>query len=136
MKIKIPERLLKIINPREEKEEISIMSEIEKCGVLIGERKGEEMLVKDIIEVENDAGSRFYFELKAEKLYKASIEARKRGMEIIAVFHTHPGGSGRLSSRDVEGLKNSGIPWVIVGLEGARAYFYDKGIKEIDLEFY
>jgi len=136
MKIKIPLRLREMINLRDEREEVSMKIEMERCGVLIGEKRGEEVVVREIVEFENEAESPFFFEIKPETLYDAWLRAKRSGMEVVAIFHTHPTGIGKISSRDVESLKNSGIPWVIVGMDGIKAYLYDQGVKEIDVEFF
>ncbi len=135
MKIKIPLKLREMINLRDEREEVSMKVEVERCGVLIGEKRGKDVIVREVVEFENEARSPFFFEIKPETLYDAWLRAKRNGMEVVAIFHTHPTGIGKISSRDVESLKNTGIPWVIVGMDGIKAYLYDEGVKEIDVEF-
>jgi|Deesub1362A_J573_1020465.scaffolds.fasta_scaffold00067_64 proteasome lid subunit RPN8/RPN11 len=134
MKIRIPASLRGFVPIRDEKEEISMLHTHERCGVLIGTRVDDVITVKEVVEIENIAESPFLFEMSPEGLYKAWMDAEKKGMDVVAVFHTHPTGNARPSAFDLEGLKQTGMPWVIVGIDGIKAFIYRNGIEELEVE--
>ncbi len=134
MKIYIPKELKEFITIQEERDEASLQKVSERCGVLIGLKKDESLFVKEIVEVKNRAKNPNFFEMDAEELYKAWIHAEKRGMDIVAVFHTHPLGVAKPSRYDINGLRDSGMVWVIIGIDGVRAYIYRGELKEIEVE--
>lgn len=39
--------------------------------------------------------------------------------ELIAVFHSHPLGAAAPSLADINGQRASGLPWIILGADGA-----------------
>lgn len=134
MKIRIPATLRQFVPIRDEKEEVSILQSHERCGVLIGIRENDVITVKEVVEIENIADSPFLFEMSPEGLYRAWMDAERKGMDVVAVFHTHPTGNARPSAFDLEGLKQTGLPWVIVGIDGIKAFIYRNGIEEVDVE--
>jgi len=134
MKIRVPASLREFVPVRDEKEEVSMLQTHERCGVLIGIREDDVITVKEIVEIENIAESPFLFEMSPEGLYKAWMDAERKGMDVVAVFHTHPAGNARPSAFDLEGLKQTGLPWVIVGIDGIKAFIYRSGIEEVEIE--
>ena len=134
MRIRIPASLRQFVPIRDEKEEVSMLQSYERCGVLIGIREDDVITVKEVVEIENIADSPFLFEMSPEGLYKAWMDAEKKGMDVVAVFHTHPTGNARPSAFDLEGLKQTGLPWVIVGIDGIKAFIYRDGVEEVEVE--
>ena len=65
----------------------------EGAGFLLGEEQGEERRVQAILPVpnarEDGARGRRYL-IKPKDMYLADLEAEKRGLEIIGIFHSHP----------------------------------------------
>ncbi len=92
------------------------------------------MIVRDIREIRNTSTSPHLFEMDVEELYKAWMDAEKIGLEVVAIFHTHPLGIAKPSKYDISGLKQTGMIWVIIGLDGIKAYIYEKELKEIDVQ--
>ena len=134
MKIIIPEEIRNFIAPRDEKEEVSVICDAERCGVLLGCREGNRIIVREIVETRNSSNRPTEFEIDPNELYKIWLEAEKKGLEIVAVFHTHPFGLAVPSGRDIEGLKQTKMIWVIVGIDGVRAYIYRDKVEEIEVE--
>lgn len=81
----------------------------ECCGAMLGMIDGAEKTVKVSIELENafDGEQRERYELRPEDLLQADREARRQGMDLIGIFHSHPDCDAYFSETD---LKNS-CPW-------------------------
>lgn len=81
----------------------------ECCGAMIGVIDGDEKTVRLAIPMENafTGPQAARYELRPEDLMQADREARKAGMDLIGVFHSHPDCDAYFSETD---LKNS-CPW-------------------------
>lgn len=102
--------------------------------MLIGETKEDKIIVEEFRRVENIAKSPFLFEISPYDLYSAYMDAQKRGKEVVGVLHSHPHGSPNPSPLDVKGIKETELPWLIVGSE-LKAFSYDnKSNKIIELK--
>lgn len=84
----------------------------EACGILAGK----DNLATVIYKIENiEASSVSYFMEPVGQL-KAMKDIRNRGLEMIAIFHSHPFGSAYPSGKDIE-LVFYDVFYVIVGFE-------------------
>jgi proteasome lid subunit RPN8/RPN11 len=54
------------------------------------------------------------FEIPDAELRRTRAWANDRGLEVVAIFHSHPSGDLRLSAADRAGLEYSEWPWVVV----------------------
>ncbi len=81
----------------------------ECCGAMLGVSENGEKIVTAAIELDNtfEGGQRDRYELRPEDLLNADREARKRGIDVIGIFHSHPDCDAYFSATD---LKNS-CPW-------------------------
>ncbi len=81
----------------------------ECCGAMIGSIDGGEKTVKVAVAIENafEGSQAARYELRPEDLLKADKEARRLGMDLIGIFHSHPDCDAYFSETD---LKNS-CPW-------------------------
>ena len=81
----------------------------ECCGAMLGHVQNDRKLVTEAVPLENayagEQGERY--ELLPDDLLKADDEARKRGLDLIGIFHSHPDCDAYFSETD---LKNS-CPW-------------------------
>jgi proteasome lid subunit RPN8/RPN11 len=81
----------------------------ECCGAMLGTIDDGNKTVKVAVELENAyqgaKGSRY--ELRPEDLLQADRAARRQGMDLIGIFHSHPDADAYFSATD---LKNS-CPW-------------------------
>lgn len=48
--------------------------------------------------------------------------AENLGLEVVAMFHTHPAGDPVPSARDVEGMRLWPMPWIVASPRGTRAW--------------
>jgi len=93
----------------------------ECCGAMLGEVDGEVKTVRSAVPIENSfEGPRAErYELRPEDLLNADREARRQGMDLIGIFHSHPDCDAYFSETD---LKNS-CPWysfVVLSIRGGR----------------
>ncbi len=81
----------------------------ECCGAMLGSIDGAEKRVAVALALENaSAGSqRARYELRPEDLLNADREARRRNMDLVGIYHSHPDCGAYFSETD---LKNS-CPW-------------------------
>ena len=90
----------------------------ECCGAMLGSIDGPEKRVAVALALENaSAGSqRARYELRPEDLLNADREARRREMDLVGIYHSHPDCGAYFSETD---LQNS-CPWysfVILSIE-------------------
>lgn len=81
----------------------------ECCGAMLGAIDGDSKTVKVAIPLVNayEGSQADRYELRPEDLLAADREARKHGMDLIGIFHSHPDCDAYFSETD---LKNS-CPW-------------------------
>lgn len=93
----------------------------ECCGAMLGRNDGEAKHVTAALPLDNvHAGPQMTrYELRPEDLLRAEKEARGRGLDLIGIFHSHPGHDAYFSETD---LKNS-CPWysfVVISVKDGR----------------
>jgi proteasome lid subunit RPN8/RPN11 len=81
----------------------------ECCGAMLGPIDGDEKTVRVALPLENayDGAQRERYELRPEDLLFAEREARKNGMDLIGIFHSHPDCDAYFSKTDLE----NSCPW-------------------------
>jgi len=81
----------------------------ECCGAMLGKIDGDEKDVLIAMRLQNSsAGSQAArYELRPEDLLAADQEARRQGLDLIGIYHSHPDCGAYFSETD---LKNS-CPW-------------------------
>ncbi|MBI3280192.1 MAG: M67 family metallopeptidase [Acidobacteria bacterium] len=81
----------------------------ECCGAMLGAQDGELRVVTRAVPLENafQGEQSARYELRSEDLLRADAEARRLGMDLIGIFHSHPDCDAYFSATD---LKNS-CPW-------------------------
>ena len=103
----------------------------ECCGAMLGATENGRKIVRVGVPLENAFGGSqtARYELRNEDLLAADTEARKRGLELIGIYHSHPDCDAYFSETD---LKNS-CPWysfVVISIKGgafdhARSFLPD-----------
>ncbi len=81
----------------------------ECCGAMLGSADDESKIVRIAMMLENvsEGPQAARYELRPEDLLKADREARKQGMDLVGIYHSHPDCGAYFSETD---LKNS-CPW-------------------------
>ena len=86
----------------------------ESCGLLVGKKGGDFIL--EAISAPNLSPGPDQFLIDPEFHLKTQRELRERGLVIIGVYHSHPGGESNPSARDRAGPNNPGFYWLITGV--------------------
>lgn len=91
----------------------------EACGLLLG-RDGR---VLRVVTATNDRPSPTSFEVRPEDVYRAMCAAPGQGEDLVAIYHSHPGGEPVPSREDIGRAAYPGAAYVIVALgeSGDRA---------------
>ncbi len=76
----------------------------ECCGVLLGKVDGDEKVVRDFLEIENEREDQRQrrFLITPEAYQEADKQARKLGLEILGFYHSHPDHPAQPSQYDLE----------------------------------
>jgi proteasome lid subunit RPN8/RPN11 len=81
----------------------------ECCGAMLGSIDGDHKSVRVAVALENafsgQQGARY--ELRHEDLLRADAEARRQGMDLVGIFHSHPDCDAYFSKTDLE----NSCPW-------------------------
>jgi proteasome lid subunit RPN8/RPN11 len=86
----------------------------ECCGVLLGSNDNGRLDVRWVLTTLNAATMVGGFSIPDHEIRRVRLLAAQCGEPIIALFHSHPGGSTELSESDRRALAYSEWPWVIV----------------------
>jgi proteasome lid subunit RPN8/RPN11 len=113
----------------------------ECCGLLVGERHGDALVVTRIVAAANVAvRPESRFEVDPATLFKAHRSAREAGQTVIGHYHSHPPGRAAVPSpRDRARAYADGELWLIVpahaeGAGAARAHLFEGGdFREIEI---
>ena len=99
--------------PREIWEEmarsIAEQAPIEACGLLAG-LKGE---VKQVYPIRNVMQSPARFKMDAQEQLKAFVDLETRGLELLAIYHSHPKGPTAPSETDIREFAYPGVAYLI-----------------------
>jgi len=81
----------------------------ECCGAMLGSSDGDTKSVKVAVPLENafEGSQAARYDIRPEDLLAADREARRQGLDLIGIFHSHPDCDAYFSETD---LKNS-CPW-------------------------
>ncbi len=84
----------------------------EACGILAGKGR----VVKHVYPMTNTEKSSVSYFMDPKEQLKVMKDMRKRGMEMVGIYHSHPFTSAYPSSRDIE-LAFYPVSYVIISLE-------------------
>jgi [CysO sulfur-carrier protein]-S-L-cysteine hydrolase len=103
----------------------------ESCAFLLGYNDK----VKEILEVRNSDESPVTFRIKSTDLLHTYYLAESKGMQVIAIFHSHPTKPWP-SSTDVKFMEINPVVWVIYSTTDGqlKAFIYDDDlVKEVHI---
>ena len=89
----------------------------ESCALLIGSETEEGWNVKEIFLTENMDDSKINFTISPEEELKVDTIARKKDMEIVCIFHSHPDSDAIPSGTDKKFMSVNPFPWIIYSCE-------------------
>ena len=109
----------------------------EACG-LVGGING---VSKGVYGVENELNSPERFRMEAHELVQALLNIEANGLDLVAIYHSHPSGPSRPSQTDIDEFAYPGVPYLIWHLQdgewSCRAFRIEAGVfSEIDLSIY
>ncbi|MFB6491429.1 MAG: Mov34/MPN/PAD-1 family protein [Thermoproteus sp. AZ2] len=102
-----------------------------ECAALLFGRGGD-VLKWRWAEAEAD---KYSFRIGAEEVYRAVTDAEAEGLELIAIFHSHPVGS-RPSSVDAKYMRLWPVAWIIMDASTGEARAWrlgPQGLEEIPI---
>jgi proteasome lid subunit RPN8/RPN11 len=89
----------------------------EVCGLLGGVFHGEVAAVHQVAPIPNvAAGARRRFEMEGPAMVRAVFCFQRAGMEVVAVYHSHPGGTAEPSAADIAEAAWPDALYLIVGM--------------------
>jgi proteasome lid subunit RPN8/RPN11 len=92
----------------------------ETCGLLLGRSSGGFTRVEQLLEARNVAPDRRrHFEMAAEDILQAELEAEKAGLDVVGVWHSHPDHPAVPSETD-RAVAWTGYSYVITRVNGGR----------------
>src|ERR1035437_4137669 len=105
----------------------------ECCGAMLGAIDGGRKLVREALPLENafEGVQATRYQLRPEDLLEADAAARRRGMELNGIYHSHPDCDAYFSETD---LKNS-CPWysfVILSIKNGQFDHANSFIPDLD----
>src|SRR5262245_31292004 len=74
----------------------------ECCGLLAGERKDGEGQVRRLFRLVNSLTSPVEYESEPESMFRAMRAIDAEGLEVVAVYHSHPTSASVPSRKDLE----------------------------------
>ncbi len=90
----------------------------ECCGLLIGRREGEALVVDAVAESENLSGRPHdSFEIDMRLRLRLQKELRGTGREVVGHYHSHPDAPAEPSRRDIEQAWEQDMVWLIQGID-------------------
>ncbi|OGW41286.1 MAG: hypothetical protein A2Y97_06675 [Nitrospirae bacterium RBG_13_39_12] len=106
----------------------------EACGILAG-RKG---VIQNIYKMTNIERSNVSYMMDSREQFKAMKEMREQGLEISAIYHSHPNSDAYPSPKDVNLAFYEDSLYVIVSLSHeepvVKAFeIKDKEVKEVEI---
>jgi proteasome lid subunit RPN8/RPN11 len=91
----------------------------ECCGFLLGASRGGRHVARRVVATSNPVAAPGGFAIPDHELRRVRRVAADAGLDILAVYHSHPSGSLELSERDREALAHSEWPWIVVAPDPA-----------------
>jgi len=107
----------------------------EAVAFMLGKRGKDSFMAEEIVKVRNASHSSVEFSVDPEELLSVYKKSEKLNLQIVCIFHTHPG-SATPSMKDAVFMKLNPVPWLIASsLTGElKAFIYiDDDISEIEM---
>ncbi len=89
---------------------------IEACGILAG-KDGE---VEKLYKMTNADQSNDHFMMEPKEQFKVAKDIRSAGLEMLAIYHSHPESPARPSTEDIRLAVTPDVVYVIVSLQNTE----------------
>jgi proteasome lid subunit RPN8/RPN11 len=88
---------------------------IEACGILAGSNSRAEKVYK----MTNADKSRTHFMMEPSEQFSVVKDIRSAGLEMLAIYHSHPQTPARISAEDIRLALTRDIAYVVLSLQNA-----------------
>lgn len=85
---------------------------LEACGILAGEPPQ----VRKLYQMTNVDCSSIHFTMEPAEQFQVAKEIRARGLQMLAIYHSHPATPARLSTEDIRLALTPGVVHVVLSL--------------------
>ena len=93
----------------------------EACGLLLGRRNGDEVLITEAVASANIADQPARrFEIDPGLRLRLQKAEREGGGEVVGHYHSHPNGAARPSKTDCAKIFETNLVWLIAAVDGGR----------------
>ena len=108
----------------------------ESCAILFGGTDNGQVTVKEIFLTKNIENSPVNFTISPDELILAYDTAEKKGLDVSAIFHSHPSSVAYPSTTDKKYMETNPVPWVIYSNlnNDFRAYIYNSDIVPVPVK--
>ncbi len=89
---------------------------VEACGILAG--RGDR--VEKLYEMTNVDNSSDHFMMEPKEQFAVAKDIRSAGLEMLAIYHSHPATPARLSAEDIRLSLTPDVTYVIVSLQDSN----------------
>lgn len=111
----------------------------ETCALLIGEKFGNENIVKNILPLNNYVQSSIAFIIEPDELFDAYQKSKKMNLDVISIFHSHPTNPYPSETDKIYMLLNPVI-WIIYSTmyDTFKSFITDKRneIREVQINLF
>ena len=111
LKLEIPSNIFKQML-----QQAKIEAPIEACGILAGRDEQVEKLYK----MTNADQSSDHFMLTPEEQFKVVKDIRAAGLQMLAIYHSHPESPARPSAEDIRLAITPNVIYIIISLQDAN----------------
>jgi [CysO sulfur-carrier protein]-S-L-cysteine hydrolase len=104
----------------------------ESCAFLLG--SSDSTTVVEILQMNNADSSPYTFSIEPAELLKAYDTAEKRGLNVMGIFHSHPG-KATPSPTDMKYMRLNPVAWLIYSSteHDFAAYFGDDELNKVEI---
>jgi len=92
------------------------LAPIEACGILAGSNGK----VEKLYNMTNADNSKTHFMMKPKEQFATVKDIRSAGLEMLAIYHSHPETPARLSAEDIRLALTPNVTYVILSLQSTN----------------
>jgi proteasome lid subunit RPN8/RPN11 len=92
----------------------------EACGLLAGEVRGGEKILRQVYSLKNIDQSPEHFSMSAAEQFRVIQSIREQGLVLLGNFHSHSFSPARPSEEDIRLAFDPSLSYVIISLEGPK----------------
>lgn len=105
----------------------------ECCGAMLGKIEDDRKMVSVAVPLDNafSGSQQARYELRQQDLLAADAEARRRGLDLVGIFHSHPDCDAYFSKTDLE----NSCPWysfVVLSIQKGEFHHANSFLPDAD----